>query len=285
MLKNFILGLFLVSTFNSSAQLQRLEELGQKMLQNTEAPERAEAQILFTILLDSLMLEPSFFEKDLQEVKSLSAITSPDRELRLYTWNEPQKDGTYNFYGRILFNPKKAKTNKVIKLKEKKQELARIKTKKLNDQEWFGAIYYQLIQKSHKRNTYYILLGWNGNTALSNIKLIDVLQVSKNGQQVSFGAPIFTGNQTLSRVIFEYSEKASMSLKFQDNGSRIVFDHLSPINTNMKDQFEFYSPDFTYDSYNWKKGKWIFNKNIDARNDGLNAGDQRKKPEKGLQPK
>jgi len=285
MLKYFFWGLLLTCNYSASAQVLRLEELGQKMLQSTEASERSFAQIEFASVLDSLMLEPSFFEVDLQDVKSLSALTSPDREIRLFTWNEPQQDGTYNFYGRVLFNPKKSKSIKIIKLNEKKQELARIKTKKLNENEWFGAIYYQIIQKTHKKNTYYILLGWNGNNALSTVKLIDVLQVSKNGIQVSFGAPIFTGDKTLSRIIFEYSEKASMSLKFHENGNRIVFDHLSPINPTLKDQFEFYSPDFTYDSYNWKKGRWIFDKNIDLRNEGLNSGDQRKKPERGLQPK
>ena len=75
-----------------------------------------------------------------------------------------------------------------------------------------------------------------------------------------------------------------MSLKFNEKEDKIIFDHLSPIQANQKGLFEFYAPDFTYDAFVWKKGKWRLETNIDARNKDLNEGNQRKKPEKGLKP-
>lgn len=266
-------------------ELIRLETIGQQMLQNENPEVRHESLVLFSSLLDSLMLDASWYDKDLHQVKSLSALTSPDREFRIFTWNEPLENGEFRFYGRILFKPVRGEKPKVVKLEDKHRELTKAKTRKLQVSEWYGAVYYQMIKKAHKRTNYYILLGWNGNSSLSTMKVVDVLVIDSKSEKISFGAPIFTGNQTLHRVMFEYAKQSSMSLKYQEKGDRLVFDHLSPLNASMKDQYEFYVPDFTYDAYVWKKGKWHFEKNIDARNDGLNEGNQDKKPEKGLAPK
>jgi hypothetical protein len=280
----FLCLVIALNTFGQ-AEIIRLEEIGQRMLQDENPDIRHQSQLDFSKLIDSLLQNANFFDWDLGKVKSLSAIASPDREFKLYTWNEPLENGEFRFYGRIFFKPVKGEKLMTVKLEDKHKEISKPKNKKLQPSEWFGAVYYQIVKKSHKRTNYYVLLGWNGNSTLSTMKVIDVLVWNPKTESISLGAPIFTGNQTLHRVIFEYAKQSSMSLKYQDKADRIVFDHLSPMSLSMKDQFEFYSPDFTYDSYQWKKGKFHFEKNIDARNDGLNEGNQDKKPEKGLAPK
>jgi hypothetical protein len=43
---------------------------------------------------------------------------------------------------------------------------------------------------------------------------------------------------------------------------KIVFDHLSPPKATLKGAEETYGPDFTYDAFIWKKGKWARQKVI-----------------------
>lgn len=242
--------------------------------------ERRNSLAEFTKRIDSLLSkDEGFFDADLKEVKSLSSLKSSDNRIRIFTWNIPLDDGTYKYFGRILLHG--GKLNKVIPLKAIENNSGDLERKRLNPEMWKGAIYYDIIKKKHRKNTYYTLLGWDGNNSLSTKKVIEILKVSKKGQ-LTLGAPILVERKVLNRKIFEYSKKASMSLKYDSKKDRIVFDHLAPINNTMLGMFEFYSPDFTYDAYVWKKGRWFFEKNIDARNENLNEGNKTKPIEKGL---
>ena len=44
--------------------------------------------------------------------------------------------------------------------------------------------------------------------------------------------------------------------KFEKKYKRIIFDHLSPQSPNLKGLYSFYVPDFSYDSYQWKRNSW-----------------------------
>jgi hypothetical protein len=57
-----------------------------------------------------------------------------------------------------------------------------------------------------------------------------------------------------------------MSLRYEEDRKRIVFDHLSPPDASLKGQTQYYGPDLSYDAYYWKKGRWQLRENIDARN-------------------
>ncbi|MEX1189233.1 MAG: hypothetical protein WED33_08240 [Bacteroidia bacterium] len=283
-MKKPYLYLLLFYFCNISAQdyFSILEKTGQTMLNSAIESERVEASKEFERKIDSLISNDSkLIDADLSEIKSLSALISPDKKFRIFTWSLPLNKGEIKFYGRVIFL--KDKVNKVLVLVDGGLDRSKIETKKLGPESWPGAVYYDLIKKKRRKKEYYILLGWNGNDAFSNKKVIEVLQFDLASEKLSFGAPIFQGKRLEYRKIFEYSEKASMSLKFWLKGDKIVFDHLSPIEISQKDQFEFYSPDFTYDVYTWVKGRWILETNIDMRNDGLNEGDQKKKPQKGLE--
>ena len=112
-----------------------------------------------------------------------------------------------------------------------------------------------------------MLLGWDGNTAFSNKKLIDVFYFN-NKNEIIFGAPIFEYNKKIqNRIFFEHAERVSMSLKLQANSGKIVFDHLAPSQTNLEGQYEFYCPDFTTDAFEFKKGKWRLILNYEVRNE------------------
>ncbi len=233
--------------------------------------------------LDSLLLMPSGWEARFDTIRSISAIKAPDETFWLFTWNVPQEDGTYLFFGRIRMKNQGKEAGKLIVLNDASSQLTKVGTKVLRPEEWYGALYYKIIKTRYKKTSYYTLLGWDGNTAFSNKKLIDVLSF---GSDLSprFGAPIFDdGKRVRHRVFFEHAEKASMSLRYQEKTGLIIFDHLAPSQPSLEGQYEFYSPDFTTDAFRFEKGKWVFIANHEARNEDEGAG-KPVKIERGLQP-
>jgi len=274
--------LLLICGIQASAQpvLDSLEAYGQRMLNDQEAERRKHAGLNLGRLVDSLLRSPNGFPQPTQPLKSISVLESPDHAITLITWNIPLDSGRFAFHGRIAIR----QPYQVIELVDVSSTLKKPESKVLSKGQWYGAIYYQIGQTLSKKHKTYTLLGWNGNNAFSNQKIIDILQVARDGS-VQFGAPVFQdGKRNRNRVIFEFSEKTSMSLRFQDKGRSIVFDHLSPPQAALEGNFAFYGPDFTYDAYRLKKGKWVFEKNIDARNEDENKGRLPRTPEKGLAP-
>ena len=112
--------------------------------------------------------------------------------------------------------------------------------------------------------TSYILLGIDYGNSFITRKIIDVLSFGP-GNSLVFGKKCFSdGKQLLPRVVFEFASTAVMSLKFVTNVT-IVFDHLSPSSPELKDNRQFYGPDFSFDSYTLENGLWRLKSNIDVR--------------------
>jgi hypothetical protein len=239
-----------------------------KMLNDTSEDSRIKAfeEVRKNILFD-LNQNKNNFNLDFSKVKSISSLQSEDEKCRIITYNLRKKEDTY-LYGGILqvFN---TKTNmyETVELTDESSEISKPSYQTLKKNKWFGALYYKLWTVKYKKQKYYMLLGWDGNTAFSNKKLIDVFYFNNNNEIV-FGAPIFEYNKKIqNRVFFEYAERVSMSLSLQTSNGKIIFDHLAPNQPSLEGQYEFYSPDFTTDAFEFTKGKWKWIPNYEARNE------------------
>jgi hypothetical protein len=129
----------------------------------------------------------------------------------------------------------------------------------LENKSWFGAVYYNIIQKELKGTTYYFLFGWDGNDLWSKKKLIEVMYFNNEGKPV-FGAPLFEleDDKTVNRFIMEFRGDATVTLNYSSEEKMIVFDHLIAPEDRLNDlQFTFI-PDGSYSGFKWKKGKWRF---------------------------
>lgn len=195
-------------------------------------------------------------------------IESPDKQLRVFTWDMEFEDGTHTYYGFIQAYNKKSKKFEVYPLNDKSGVIKDPENANLDNTKWFGAYYYQIIQMKKKKNKYYVLLGWNGNNRITNKRLIDVLYFNEKGFP-KFGDAIFTAEdgKIKKRIIFEYQAGIFMSLRYDEEKQAILFDHLSPANPNLEGQFQFYGPDFTYGMMEFKDRKWLYFKNANPRND------------------
>jgi hypothetical protein len=57
-----------------------------------------------------------------------------------------------------------------------------------------------------------------------------------------------------------------MSLRYDEQRDKIIFDHLSPESPSMKDFREYYVPDMSYDAYSFVNNKWHLIEDIIAIN-------------------
>ena len=194
-------------------------------------------------------------------------IQSPDKQVRIFTWDLEAEDGTHTFYGFIHSYSRKLKKFETYQLNDRSEGMRDPENLTLDNTKWFGAFYYQIIPIKYKRKKQYVLLGWDGNNRISNKRLIDVLYFTDKGFP-KFGDAVFSteNGKTKKRVIFEYQAGLFMSLRYDEEKNAIVFDHLSPSNPSLEGQFSFYGPDFSYDMLQFKGGKWVYIKDILPRN-------------------
>ncbi len=187
----------------------------------------------FKSYLDSTISLPGAFEYPFSELTTLGSIKSPDNMIRLFNWNVEQDDQTQKYYCYILrFDPKKKEYDK-SELIDNSVMLPARPDDILEANQWYGALYYRILPIDKGAKTAYTLLGWDGNTTLSSIKIMDVLYFA--GRSPRLGSPVFKQNgETLKRVFFEHSKKTTMYLNYDDQQGRIILDHLSPETPSMK---------------------------------------------------
>jgi hypothetical protein len=208
-----------------------------------------------TQMLQSLN-EPSALIYPFSRLRTVGVIDSPDKQMRIVCWNVEQQDGSQKYYAFVLKADERKGTHKVIELIDRSEILMPRTDEVLDANNWYGALYYKIIPVEKNNKTYYTLLGWDGATTASNIKLIDVLYFT--GNSLKLGAPIFkNGDELKRRIYMEHSERATMTLNWDADQQRIMFDHLSPETPTMEGFYEYYVPDLSYDAYVYNGTKWV----------------------------
>jgi hypothetical protein len=230
--------------------------------------ERDSASQTMRSIFQASLNDPRTFDFPFVKLK-FSKITSSDQKVRIYNWNQPKKDGTYKYYCFVQVKQKRKRKQEVAnvvwyELMDNTKEPEKIESKFLNADKWLGALYYEITPlENNKKNDTYILLGWDGKDEMTTRKVLDAITITDN--KVRLGAPVFKNEfSTDKRVIFEYSNEVSMSLKLYPKKRCIVLDHLSPKSAATKGIFADYGPDGTYDMYQFKNGKLEYLSNVDV---------------------
>lgn len=250
------LDLFEDSLIHLQNRIFKLKDDSAKLLLN---------KVFFTTLKDALNTDKSF-DYAFDSLTFMAKLESPDKRFRIFNWNMAISDGTFAYFGIIQSHNTKTKKYEVFPLVNKSREIKNQKNATTDNNKWLGMLYYQIIEKNYRKKTYYTLLAWDGNDKITSKKIIDVLYFGSNGVP-KFGDPIFEmGKFNQKRVIFEYASSVVMSLKYNEQNDMIVFDHLIPKESSLEGQYQFYGPDLSYDGFEFKKGKWIYIKDVDARN-------------------
>lgn len=210
----------------------------------------------FKDLLAKTLQDPVSFLYAFSQLKSIGTIESPDNMIRIINWNVELEDQSQLYFSYVLkYDPRK-KNHKVIELRDNIDIQATRTDEILDAEHWYGALYYQIVPVLRNGKTVYTLLGWEGYSTLSTIKLIDIMSFSGNG--VRFGAPMFKINDEVKkRVYLEHSQQATMTLRWEESLKRIMFDHLSPETPTLKGFYQYYVPDMSYDALEFHGNKWV----------------------------
>lgn len=233
----------------------------------------------FVKTLVEALKEPNSFSYPFDSLKTVSVIESPDHVFRTLSWYVQLENGTYRYYGTIQMNNKGGlKLFPLIDQTDNISDPNQITT----NLKWFGARYYEIIPVTTSgRLPYYVLLGWKGNSPETTKKIIEILSFDKTN--ANFGMPVFEGKELKgkNRVIFEYNKQNAMVLKTDKEAGLIVFDHLAPIDPEMKGKFQFYVSDGDTDAFKVIGGKLklqenVILKNSVSKNDALYADPTKK---------
>ena len=217
-------------------------------------------------LLAGALIIPGAFEYPFDSLKKVGKITSRDGKIRIFTWERIRNDGSHHYYGFILYRRKNPENPLLVKLINCSGSIMDPTLQVLGPDSWFGALYYEIIERKWNDVTLYTLLGYDPNDIFTSRKIIDCFYM-KDGTTPVFGAPLFIlKNKIQNRVIFEYAAKVSMSLRYNEKLKMIVFDHLSPAKPSYAGNYQFYGPDFSYDVFKFTENCWVLFEDVDIRN-------------------
>lgn len=211
-------------------------------------------------VLEFAKTDSNFYKTSLN-CNRIGSVISSDNKLKIISWNYRLSDGSFSYETVIIKNSgrknPKVKTWSISCLKGIKPT----ENKTYNSKNWYGALYYSIVPWKGD----YILLGYSTYNNISKIKLIDILSLEKN--RPVFGKKVFKkGNKTFSRMVFEYSFMANMSLVYNIERKEFIFDHLSPEEPSMKGLYQYYGPDFSLDALRENRKFWEYIEDVDVRN-------------------
>lgn len=209
------------------------------------------------------------FNYPFTSLKTVSIIKPDDNKFRIFTWNLPLDSSKYLYFGVIQMNLKDS--FQIFGLYDSSNSVQNPSYATVDNRHWMGALYYQIHTYKHKKKTHYMLMGWDGEDAKLNKKIIDVLWFDKDGQP-KFGYPVFdNGGDIQSRMIFTFADEAVMTLRYEKEEKIVVFSNMVPPNPLQKGLFHYYLPDGTYDFLKFQKGYWVRYENLfgDAKNPQL----------------
>jgi hypothetical protein len=257
----------------------RLKSIAPKFIAAKTDEERTEAAWQVYRTLDSLLALPESFDYAWDSLKSrtVSVLVSPDKKVKLYTWNLILKDGSFKHFGYLQTRRKKSIETYPL-LDTTATQNKEIVDEELDPAAWYGALYYRLIPFRKNRKTMYLLFGFDGNTANSNKAIMEVLWLSKSAPV--FGYPAFRQGENdpsaECRIIMECHNDVKLSFYYEADKQIVVADKLVPSFPEAKDNPYYYIPSGDYDIYRRnRKGTWI---RRDLKDWDLGQGEMRPSP-------
>ncbi len=234
-----------------------------------DSPERDSLnEILLNHLSSALSSWDSFFY-NWDKLKYVGNFRSPDNRVRVFTWYLESAGPEYHYYGLIQHltgNRKKKQEVEVFGLTDRHRDVKNPETVVQSDtSNWLGYLCYGIHSFRKRKNTWYVLFGYEYPSRFSQKKLLDVLTFDRKGEPV-FGGNFVLDKKRTDRFILEYSADVVISLRYNPHLDMIVFDHLEPMQPILEGNYRFYNPDGSFDGLTFDDGKFILEKDVDARN-------------------
>lgn len=221
-------------------------------------------------LVNTLKADNSF-NYPFKDLDGVSVLYAPDNKFRIITWFIPMSDTLpekkqslklenfdYRYYGAIQMN--NSDKLELIPLVDKSDTLFTPEERILSSEQWYGAVYYNIVMKEHNGKTIYTLFGWDGNKSLTSSKKLAEALSFENGKAV-FGAPIFEFFRDdfymkRNRFILEFKGNSGVTMNYNKEKDMIVYDFMKPETPEGRGNYYLYIPDGTYEGLVFDNGIW-----------------------------
>lgn len=274
----FLSSTCFISSVHAQSQSQSFQEEEDSLLTiapwvisaSSDSAKMAVAAQLQEKLIEVLANPASFdYEFSNLRMSTVAVASHPKSPVRLFTYNIILKNGVFHHYGVVQHKTKNGIA--LYSLHDTAQNLPKdAKETTLDQNQWIGGLYYQIIPHKIKKKEYYVVMMFDGHNVNSNRSIIDVLSFEKdeeaaepNTYKLVWGAPIFRdGLEDPSedyRVIFEYHKSSRILMRYEEEQNTIVFDEIGPAFPSADGNVYYYIPTGDYSGYKPSK-RGIFTK-------------------------
>lgn len=257
------------STSNLKAQEQvdqtgaNIQNIANSLLENDTLSIRLQLDSAMTQALWVTLSSPNSFQFTLDALQFIRINASPDGNLKLFTWQVALNDGHYLQKGFIQYKDQSGKIH-LYKLNALNESIENADTLIGSQNNWIGAVYYDLIENEFEGKTYYTLLGFDAFDNNITKKVIEVLYFEN-------GVPIFGGDffeypsddtfpeAPVKRFIVTYKKGSNALVKYEQSAKAIFISELASTANNLKEKSTLVpTGDEVY--FIWKNGKWRMRK-------------------------
>jgi hypothetical protein len=248
----FFLVLFTAFSFSGIGQHQNpLDDIKfyADVIANAGNPVHKErANAAFSKLFDSWLRSEAFSKADLNDIQWISVKQPQDLSFTIVTWQLELNENDNRYFGYLL------KDNEIIKLTST-DIVEDIEYDVLSENDWAGALYYNIHTVKKDNKNLYILFGYNAFKNFEHRKIVDVLTFD-NDLPV-FGSEIFKKQEPgergviKNRIVLDYSSDSNATMNYNPGLDMIVFDHLIPRIGRLAGQGPAMLPDGSYVGYKW----------------------------------
>jgi len=265
-------------------QLQQIEDelkpLAYAILNEDQFLDRFKADSAFTRGLVRALRTPHSFRYRFDSLITISQQYAPDSSFRIFTWQIQMEDmNHFRQKGAIQMRTTDGSLKLIPLFDASKFTEAPFDSVRTN-QNWIGAVYYNIIQTTYNNRKYYTLFGYDEHDARSSRKWMEVMTFDANGNP-QFGGRYFNyreddikPKQPAFRFCLEYKKDANAKLNYDPELNMIVMAHLVSEEGDNKKKHTLV-PYGTFEGFKWLGGKWVHQADITEVNpDGRVNPDQ-----------
>ncbi len=252
-----------------------LKKMALEMVEPENDFERLALNHEFKTFFEKVLRMEGSMDYNFDSLTTISRLKAPDGSFRIISWYVPLENSKFEYFGFFQSYDERRNMYQLFPLWDRGSQAEDARFASFDHENWYGAYYLELIHHRYRREDYYLLLGWRGDNPLTRQRIIEPIRVMGQGRP-SFGQPVFRfDNNKHRRIIFEYSARVSMTMRYEpqvlEQGRRpvdvIIFDRVAPTHSFLRGHYQFYVPETNiFDGFYFEDGKWIFVKDIDARN-------------------
>jgi hypothetical protein len=232
------------------------------MIMNENASKRFSSDSIFIRSLVRSLKTPFSFYYPFDSINTVSKLYAPDSAFRIFTWQFSRDENQFRQRGAIQMRTTDGSL-KLFPLLDMSEFTNAPDDSIRTAQNWIGAIYYGIVEKTYNNKNYYTLIGFDDNNVRSTKKWLEVLSFDDKGSPV-FGGPFFqaftdsiTSKAFKPRFAMEFKKDGRARMNYDREMDMIVYDHLVS-ETNEPDKKQTMIPDGDYQGYKWTNGKWMY---------------------------